>query len=160
MKKYILSILILSALFLINGCYTVIWMPDEQFPSEVTTNEYYDQTYYGDYYGFYDYPWWMRLAPPSTPIGSDYIRNENGTTSSLRNEGEGRNTDTGRKVLQTAPPSRDSNSGTSTNETNSSSNNNNNSSSVNSNSNSNTRNSDSNSIRNNDGNRNSNSGRR
>ena len=154
--------MIFSAMLFFSGCYTVLWMPEDEFPAETTTNEYYDEAYYGDYYGFYDYPWWLRLAPPSTPVGSDNKRTENGTTTSIRNEGQGRGTDNDRKILPTSPPSRDvskdNNSSNNTSKSNSSSNNN--SSSVNSNSSSSTRSSDNNSVRNNDGNRNSNSGRK
>lgn len=158
MKRYNLnSILIFSTIFILSGCYTVLWMPDEQFPSEITSNEYYDETYYGDYYGFYDYPWWLTFAPPSVPIGSDYIRNESGTTSSVRNEGQGRGTENDKKILTTSPPSRDISNSNNSNKNNSS--NNNNSSSTNSNNDS-SRSSDNNSIRNNDGNRNTNSGRK
>lgn len=154
----------ISAMPFLSGCYTVLWMPEDEFPSESTVNDFYSETYYGDYYSFYDYPWWLRLAPPSTPVGSDYIRTENGTTTSVRNEGQGRGTDNDRKILTTSPPSRDAstnNNSSNTNSNNNKSSNNNNSSSVNSNNNnSNTRSSDNNSIRNNDGNRNSNSGRK
>lgn len=164
MKKNILnSTITLSALFFLSGCYTVLWMPEDKFPSQITTNEYYDETYYGDYYGFYDYPWWLNLVPPSTPVGSDYIRTKNETTTSIRNEGEGRGTDTRRPILITDPPSRDAsnNNNSSNNNSNSkNSSNNNNSSSVNSNNSSSSRSSDNNSIRNNDGNRNTNSGRK
>src|SRR3972149_2599997 len=99
MRKSILnSIIIFSAILFLSGCYTVLWMPEDEFPSESTTNEYYDETYYGDYYGFYDYPWWLSLVPPSTPVGSDYIRTKNETTTSIRNEGQGRGTDNGRTI--------------------------------------------------------------
>ena len=166
MKKHILkSIIILSAIFFLSGCYTVLWMPEDEFPTESSYNEFYSEPYYGDYYSFYDYPWWLSFVPPSTPVGSDYIRTENGTTTSIRNEGEGRGTDTGREIRTTDPPSRDvsnnNNSSNNSSNTNNSSNNNNNSSSVNSNNNSSsTRSSDNNSIRNNDGNRSSNTGRK
>ena len=159
MKKHILKlIIILSAIFFLSGCYTVLWMPQDEFPTESSYNEFYSEPYYGDYYSFYDYPWWLNLVPPSTPVGSDYIRTENGTTTSIRNEGEGRGTDTKREIRTTDPPSRDvSNNNNSSNN----SSNNNNSSSVNSNNNnSSTRSSDNNSIRNNDGNRSSNTGRK
>lgn len=148
----------------LSGCYTVLWMPEDEFPSEITTNEYYSETYYGDYYSFYDYPWWINLVPPSTPVGSDYIRTENGTTTSIRNEGQGRGTDDGRKINSTDPPSRDvsnNNNSSNNNSNNNNSSNSNNSSSVNSNNDSSSsRSSDNNSIRNNDGNRNSNTGRK
>lgn len=164
MKKSILnSVITISAMLFLSGCYTVLWMPEDKFPSEIATNEYYSETYYGDYYSFYDYPWWLSLVPPSTPVGNDYIRTKNETTTSIRNEGQGRGTDNGRTIRSTDPPSRDvSNNNSSNNNSNSNnSSNNNNSSSVNSNNNnSSTRSSDNNSVRNNDGNRNSNSGRK
>lgn len=157
MKMRVINLLVIFfAVLFLNGCYTVIWMPEDKFPSENTSSNYYDEFYYGDYYSFYDYPWWLRFSPPSTPVGIDYNRSNNETTSSIRNEGSGRSTSTDRKILETAPPSRDgSNNNSSTNTTKSSSDSN--SSSTNSN---NTRSSDSNSIRNNDGNRNTNSGRK
>ena len=102
MKKYILkSIIIFSAIFFLSGCYTVLWMPEDEFPTESSYNEFYSEPYYGDYYSFYDYPWWLRLAPPSTPVGSDYIRNENGTTSSIRNEGQGQRNRMTKKIFTT-----------------------------------------------------------
>lgn len=154
----------ISAMLFLSGCYTVLWMPEDEFPSESAVNEFYSETYYGDYYSFYDYPWWLSLVPPSTPVGSDYIRTKNETTTSIRNEGQGRGTDDGRTIRNTDPPSRDVSNDNNSSNNNSNSNNssnNNNSSSVNSNNDSSsTRNSDNNSIRNNDGNRNSNTGRR
>ena len=174
MKNYLLnSTIIFSALLFLSGCYTVIWMPEDEFPSEIVYEGYYSEMYYGDYYSFYDYPWWIGIVPPSTPVGSGYIRNDNGTISSLRNEGQGRGTDDGRKILPTDPPSRDiskDNNSSKNNSDNNNSWNNNGSSWVNSNDNSSSsrssdnssssRSSDNSSVRNNDGNRNSNSGRR
>ena len=164
MKKNILNlIVIISAIFFLSGCYTVLWMPEDEFPSEMVTNEYYSEDYFGDYYSFYDYPWWLNIVPPSVPVGKTYIRTENGTITSIRNEGQGRGTDDNRKILPTDPPSKDvskSNDSSNNRSNNNNSSNDHNSSSANSNNNSNTRSSDNNSIRNNDGNRNSNSGRK
>src|SRR3972149_3242950 len=110
MKKSILiSIVMISSMPFLSGCYTVLWMPEDEFPSESTVNDFYSETYYGDYYSFYDYPWWLRLAPPSTPVGSDYIRTENGTTTSVRNEGQGRGTDN--NSIRNNDGNRNSNSG-------------------------------------------------
>ena len=42
--------------FLFTGCYTVVWDPSQEFPSDQTSNdtsEFYDTDYYGGYYGFY-----------------------------------------------------------------------------------------------------------
>jgi len=162
MKKYIInSVIILSTVLFLSGCYTVLWVPEDEFPSEMVTNEYYPETYYGDYYSFYDYPWWLSISPPSAPVGSDYIRNENGTTSSVRNEGQGRGSNDGREILNTTPPTKDASNNNSSNSNSNSSSSKNNSTSVNSNSNeSSSRSSDNNSVRNNSGSRNSNSGRR
>jgi hypothetical protein len=160
MKKYILNlVIIISATIFLNGCYTVLWMPEDDFPSEISTNEYYPELYYGDYYGFYDYPWWTNFAPPRTPVGEGYIRNENSTTSSIRNEGQGRGTDNGREIIRTNPPSKEASNNNNSDNTSSSSTGS--SSSVNSSSSSsNTRSSNNSSVRNNNGNRNSNSGRK
>ena len=155
MMKLFLSIVVLLS---VSGCYTVIWMPEDEFPSEGSYNEFYSEPYYGDYYTFYDYPWWLDLSPPSVPVGSDNTREANGTTSSIRNDGQGRGNDNTR-ILTTPPPSRDGSSNNNTTTTTKSGNSNSNSGNSNNN-NSNTRSSDNNSIRNNDGNRNTNSGRK
>ena len=165
MKNYLLnSTIIFLALLFLNGCYTVIWMPEDEFPSEIVYEGYYSEMYYGDYYSFYNYPWWSGCTPSTTPNGSGYIRNENATITSLRNEGQGRGTEEGRKILHTDPPSRDvsNNNNSSKNNTNNNDswrNNNFSSESSNNNSSSN-RNSDNSSMRNDTGSRNSNSGRR
>jgi hypothetical protein len=162
MKKYLLkSTIIFSALFFLSGCYTVIWMPEDEFPSETVYEGYYPEMYYGDYYSFYNYPWWSGFTPSTTPNGSDYIRSENATITSLRNEGQGRGTDDGRKILHTDPPRRDvSNDNSSSSYTSSNNSWSNHSSSESSNNSSSTRNSDNSSMRNDNGSRNSNSGRR
>jgi hypothetical protein len=163
MKKHVLNLtIIFSSLIFFNGCYTEIWLPEDGLPSENVTSEYYEEIYYGDYYTFYNCPWWIDIIPPADPVGSGYIRNENQTTMSLRNEGQGRGTDDGRKILHTNPPSRDeSNNNSSSNSTSSNSSWGNQSSSGSSYSNSSSsRSSDNSSMRNDTGSRNSNSGRR
>ena len=74
-----------------SGCYTVIWMPEDEFPSEIATNEYYPETYYGDYYSFYDYPWWLSICSSKRyllEVITSELKMER--TSSIRNEGQGR----------------------------------------------------------------------
>lgn len=159
-RNYTKLLIILLAAFIINGCYTVIWTPDEEFPTESTTNEYYSETYYGDYYSFYDYPWWLSFVPPSLPVGSDYKRTDNESTSSTRNEGQGRGNTDSRDKPGLNTPTRDASNNSSNNNSNSSSSSNNNSTVKSSNDSSSSRSSDNNSIRNNDGSRNTNSGRR
>lgn len=74
MKKILLSIF-LSVITTIglSGCYTIIWSPDSEFPTQDNsdyTTIYYSPTYYGPYYGWYDVPWWYDYAPPVTvPTG-------------------------------------------------------------------------------------------
>ena len=161
MKKLKYYIFIISSAFLLNGCYTILWTPEEDFPSESTINNYYDETYYGDYYSFYDYPWWLSIAPPAAPIGSDYIRTKDGTITNIRNEGQGRNSNDSREIIKTNPPSRDiSGSNSSSGSQNSGNSSSSGSTSVNSSSNNNSRSSDNSSVRNNNGGRNSNSGRK
>ncbi len=160
MKLYFAKIILLLTLLLsFSGCYTVIWMPEDEFPSEGSYNEFYSETYYGDYYTFYDYPWWLDFAPPSVPVGSDNTREANGTTSSIRNDGQGRGNDN-KRILTTPPPSREGSNNNNTTTTTTKSGNSNSNSGNSNNNNSNTRSSDNNSIRNNDGNRNTNSGRK
>ena len=161
-KQFYIYKLFLLAGFLFSGCYTVIWMPQDKFPTDYAAdNYYYDEFYYGSYYPVDNSPWWLRFSPPSTPIGDTFNRKDNETTSSIRNEGSGRSTYKERPILITNPPSKESSgSSGSTGSTNTNSSSSSNSSNVNSKSNSGSRNSDNSSIRNNDGNRNTNSGRK
>lgn len=162
MKKHILNVtIIFSALLFLNGCYTEIWLPEDGLPSENVTSEYYEEIYYGDYYAFYNCPWWIGVIPPADPVGIGYIRNENETTMSLRDEGQGRGTDNGRTILHTNPPGRNESNNSSSTSTSSNSSWSNHSSSESSYSNgSSSRSSDNSSMRNDTGSRNSNSGRR
>lgn len=154
----ILTIFITALLY--GGCYTVIWTPEEEFPVENNYSEFYSETYYGDYYSFYDYPWWLRISPPNTKVGTGFVRDENSSTSAVRNDGQGRSNNDRRQILQTNPPSREVSTTSSGSSTSKSSSTSSNTSSVNSSSN-NSRNSDNNSVRNSSsGGRNSNSGRR
>ncbi len=110
MKTKIL-ILTLFALFSFGfaGCYTVIWSPDMQFPTQADSgtevNNYYSYNYYGDYNYYYAEPWWYSLAPPA------YIAPTKERTNAderLRNNTGGRGT-SARDIIRTAPPSRNSN---------------------------------------------------
>ena len=69
MKTLILKILFIALITLgFEGCYTIIWSPDSEFPTEdnsSTTSVYYSDPYYGDYYYFYDTPWWWDVTPPA-----------------------------------------------------------------------------------------------
>ncbi|OGU74315.1 MAG: hypothetical protein A2V93_04885 [Ignavibacteria bacterium RBG_16_34_14] len=101
-KKLFLVIFLIIA-FLINGCYTILWTPDEDFPDE-SNYESYDTYYVDDYYYFYDYPWWLSFTPP-TKSGSDNSYERDNSMSKIRNNGNGRG-DSGREILVTPPPTR------------------------------------------------------
>ncbi|MDR3627810.1 MAG: hypothetical protein P4L45_13295 [Ignavibacteriaceae bacterium] len=63
MKKHITKILLIPFIgLLFSGCYTALWMPDGDYDSEdIQANEgenFYPMNDYGDYYYFYNRPWW------------------------------------------------------------------------------------------------------
>ncbi len=109
MKTITLKIIFITLVMLgLNGCYTVIWSPDSEFPTEdnSTTNIYYGDAYYGDYYYFYDTPWWWDYTPPTV---SRQTR-ENTGSQSIRDLGRGQ--EPSRPiVIETAPPSRNADNG-------------------------------------------------
>ena len=161
MKNYIkLFTLFYLIPFLSNGCYTILWTPEDNFPDE-SNYGYYDSYYFDEYNYYYDYPWWLSIAPP-VRTNDDKIYERDNSTTTLRNNGNGRSTDSEREVLNTPPPTRtytppssgtenSSGTGFSTNMR---------TESVNSGNNSRTgSNSSSGSVRNNDGNRNNGRGR-
>jgi len=58
-------------MFAMQGCYTVIWTPDVAFPTKErseNSDSYYDEPYYGEYYPYYELPWWYSIAPPPSLI--------------------------------------------------------------------------------------------
>ena len=119
MKRYLINLLVILSLAVIApGCYTVIWTPDEEFPTErdYEYQGYYPDNYYGDYYFFYDYPWWLTITPP------DYTGSDNPGTERKKETTRTRNTDGGRSttdrrnpdsgntngnIIQTQSPTRD-----------------------------------------------------
>jgi hypothetical protein len=73
--KYYIVVLYLFLTLSFTGCYTVIWTPEKEFPTESSYYEsgysYYEDAYYADpYYGgynyYYEYPWWLSMTPPVT----------------------------------------------------------------------------------------------
>lgn len=152
-------ILILIPLISFGGCYTILWSPEEQLPSENNNSQiYYSEPYYGDYGYYYDYPWWINEYPVYvTPAPSK--SNERTPEESTFRNGEARNTpDSNRPIINTKPPSRngDSNNNSSTvSKTNSSNN-----SSEQTKATDNSRSNNSSSRRNDNGSRNSGGGRR
>jgi len=159
MKRIIrLFALVIGMSFYFTGCYTIVWDPREEFPetesSYDSNSEFYGTDYYGGYLDYYGTPWWVGVPvyltyPGETDISQTKNRNDgrNSDTENIRNSNGRGNTDGNSNIINTPPPTRDSNYGSSSN-TNSST------------SASNTRNSGSNETRNNSGSRNSGSGRR
>ncbi|MGE5860330.1 MAG: hypothetical protein ACM34J_07235, partial [Ignavibacteria bacterium] len=129
MKRYLINLfLILSLAVIVPGCYTIIWTPGEEFPSErdYEYQSYYPDYYYGDYYYFYDYPWWLTITPP------DYTETDNTNIERNREATRSRNTDGGRSttdrrnpdngnnngnIIQTTTPTRDRSSDNNNNDT-------------------------------------------
>jgi hypothetical protein len=148
--------------FSLTGCYTVMWSPDQssQAQQDDPNDAYYDNTYYGDYYNYYDVPWWRSIPAVTSSETGNTIRNKQ--SEDLRNsEGFDRSTPSRLQAPNSSIPTRSSNSSNSStvnsskvessNSGNSQSNDNRNSSNAGSNSNSRDSN---NNTRNNNGDRN------
>ncbi len=70
----------------LQGCYTVIWTPDIDFPTKENsdnTDSYYEEPLYIPYY---DTPWWYTIPPPTT--FTPLVKERSGEVTKLRNGGE------------------------------------------------------------------------
>ncbi len=119
MKRIILNIIILMSLgIFLTGCYTVVWSPEDNFPTESdyyqsNYDSYYNNPYYGEYGYYYNYPWWLTLTPPAANSASD--GRDNATAGAVRNNDGGRGTaprDNG-DINNAPPPARNTDSGSS-----------------------------------------------
>lgn len=163
-RKYLV---VLFIAFSLTGCYTVVWEPDMEFPneynSEISSDVYYVESYYGNYDYFYNYPWWLSITPPTKERVTD--RDKNPSMNTLRNENGGR-INTGNRnpdILVTPPPSRDGSSNNTGSDSGSNTGSNDRSVNTDNSSNTNRSNNSGNSqnpVRNNDGNRNTDGKRR
>lgn len=75
-------------LFGLQGCYTVIWTPDIDFPTKENSDDsesYYDEPYYGDYTPYYGLPWWYSI--PSTTF-TPLVKERSNEVTKLRNGSE------------------------------------------------------------------------
>jgi len=91
MKQHIIKILLIPFIgLLFSGCYTALWMPDGNYDSEdIQANEgenYYTLNDYGDYYYFYNRPWWY-----SAVQAAQAKKDRTNDTNTLRNGITGRN---------------------------------------------------------------------
>ena len=89
MKRIILNIIILTSVGLfLSGCYTVVWNPEDNFPTQTDYGQgyydrYYNSPFYGDYGYYYNYPWWLNIAPPATNNQSN--NRDNASAGAVRN---------------------------------------------------------------------------
>jgi len=111
-----------GSLLLLQGCYTVIWTPDMDFPTKDTSeanDSFYDGGYYGGYTPYYEVPWWYSY--PAVSVKEDILTKvRNAQQQKLReggNAGEDRPTTIERKrpdlpiLIGVDPPSRSDDSG-------------------------------------------------
>lgn len=113
----------------LTGCYTVLWTPNDNFPTDNNSDNqddgFYPETYYGDYAPYYTTPWWYTITPPNNP---GYVRDTSRSENFIRNDNGGRGSEP-RNVLASPPPARiePTNTGTtgSTNNSNTATNNSN-----------------------------------
>lgn len=112
MKTMLLKILFTVLIFIgLNGCYTIIWSPDSEFPTQDNSDNstiYYGDTYYGPYYIYYDTPWWYDYAPPVVSRPETKTREDNSDIGRLRDSGGDRGT--AGRIPDVQPPSRSENS--------------------------------------------------
>ena len=92
MKKNLLKILMVTFIAVgLSGCYTVMWMPNQNsanYQDQQNQNDYYyPENYYGDYNNFYDSPWWYNVASQNSSSGS-YVRDTSKGMEFIRNAGE------------------------------------------------------------------------
>jgi len=108
----ILFLITIIISFIISGCYTVLWTPEEELPNENTYQQDSGNTYYNDdYYYYYDYPWWLTVSYPVTNINDNNTSERSKDINTLRNTGDGRGTeDTRRDILTPPSPTIDNNS--------------------------------------------------
>ena len=170
--KHLIKLVLIIMVISFGGCYTVLWSPQEQLPTENNNQIFYSEPYYGDYNYYYDNPWWITAAPlyvtppaetqPSERGSSATSVDRNSNVTSTRDNNGSRNTpDNNGSVIRTGTPSRNSNSSNDNPVSKNNSNNNSNSSSQQARPSENSRSNDgNNSARNNNGNRNSGNERR
>lgn len=113
-----LFIFVFFVLISFSGCYTIVWDPlTMDFPQKdnsINKTTYYDDiNYYGDYYEYYNIPWWYRITPPSTfRLATPVPNNENQSVEALRQNGGRINRDEGGSTILL--PSRNSGGNSST----------------------------------------------
>ncbi len=85
--SFIISIAVISVFSLTQiGCYTVLWSPDQSYTPQQPQSEngYYDNTYYGEYYSYYDVPWWYNVPSIHAYKSSGQTGGNNKSVQSIR----------------------------------------------------------------------------
>jgi hypothetical protein len=107
MKLFLITTIMALALTF-TGCYTVLWSPGEEVTSNDNynysdTDYYYQEPYYGPYAPYYSTPWWISLAPIVNQQVKQDQKERTAENTDLR-RGGGRNPDNGRPIINTPPP--------------------------------------------------------
>jgi hypothetical protein len=93
MKKFLLILSLLG----LTGCYTVLWLPDDELHLNYSDNQFYDSEYYGEYYDYYSTPWWVinpiNIYSPSKSLNYQKDRDKENNPNNVRNENGERNSD-------------------------------------------------------------------
>lgn len=112
--------LVIGISFLFTGCYTIVWDPSQEMPTQEAYSDnvdFYGSEYYGGYGSYYETPWWVGvpvyIVPPDNTTNKNQTkdRTNNGSsnnggrtsdTENMRNSGERGNTDRNSGI--TTPP--------------------------------------------------------
>jgi hypothetical protein len=109
-KNFLTELFLLLLVITFTGCYTIVWNPsDNTFPGKnnnVEENEFYPETYYGNYSDFYGNPWWYDITVPGYTLSN---KPENGNTVIRDLGGRGERTRDIWNMIVTDPPARNSN---------------------------------------------------
>ncbi|MHB8581494.1 MAG: hypothetical protein ACYDA4_16750 [Ignavibacteriaceae bacterium] len=87
--------LLISGILIFPGCYTMVWMPDQNLPdSTQTVDNFYPEAFYGSYGGYYNSPWWANIAQSYQTNSSTYNGDANQSQSFIRAHEVGRSSPT------------------------------------------------------------------
>jgi hypothetical protein len=82
------SVIAFVLLFGLQGCYTKLWSPDMEFPNASNSSQVYNYYYHGHYYDYYYSPWWYNITPPA--VYNDPGSTRDSETGAIRNNDGGR----------------------------------------------------------------------
>jgi hypothetical protein len=117
--KYLFGVIFFISISF-SGCYTVLWTPDKDMPTEAEyyssggyADGYYSDPYYGEYGYYYERPWWISIRPPSTVTEETKSERYDQIRETRNSDGGGRSTDT--RTMNSPTRSSGTNSGGSNN---------------------------------------------